>query len=295
MVNKKWVKVSFDADFKRAPNVFSQITSQYKTKPYNTRQRYITDNGFQVVMQAEEKLRVTESEEVSYVAWGVSKKINSQWYSGRSRDNVDEKGQVLKIMNKQNVKNVPAFFASMQTTDGGDTAGVRYKKLNGQSVAVYIQEEQSKNKEVDHTTEVVGYLAIFGADIKRTALKPNTVVEFGDITVSQDKRSIWHEVEIKGIFKDPVVVMGTPSYRGGHPMMIRVINVTRNSFMWQMQEWTYLDNVHTTETISFMVVERGLNYLKDGSWVEAGRTKAGAKLAAVKFSKTFPGTPVVIT
>jgi hypothetical protein len=99
MVNKKWVKVQFDADFKRAPNVFTQITTQYKTKPYNTRQRYITDNGFQVVMQSEEKLRVTESEEVSYVAWGVSKKTNPVWFSGRSKDNVDEKGQVLKIMN----------------------------------------------------------------------------------------------------------------------------------------------------------------------------------------------------
>jgi len=183
-------------------------------------------------MQAEEKLRVTESEEVSYVAWGVSKKINSQWYSGRSKDNVDEKGRLLKIMNKQNVKNTPAFFASMQTTDGGNTAGVRYKKLNGQSVTVYIQEEQSKDKEVDHTNEVVGYLAIFGADIKRTALKPNTVVEFGDITTNQAKRELWHEVEIKGIFKDPVIIMGTPSFRGGHPMFIRVVNVTSNSFKW---------------------------------------------------------------
>jgi hypothetical protein len=50
-------------------------------------------------MQSEEKLRVTESEEVSYVAWGVSKKTNPVWFSGRSKDNVDEKGQVLKIMN----------------------------------------------------------------------------------------------------------------------------------------------------------------------------------------------------
>jgi hypothetical protein len=62
-----------------------------------------------------------------------------------------------------------------------------------------------------------------------------------------------------------------------------------------MQEWTYLDNVHTTETISYMVVERGLNYLNDGSWIEAGVTKVGAKLNAVAYSKPFPGSPVVIT
>jgi hypothetical protein len=114
----------------------------------------------------------------------------------------------------------------MQTTDGGDTAGIRYKKLNGQSATVYVQEETSRDKEVDHTTEVIGYLAIFGKDIRRTALKPNTIVEFGDITVNQDKREFWHTVEIKGVFKNPVVVMGTPSYRGGQPMMIRVVNVT---------------------------------------------------------------------
>jgi hypothetical protein len=100
IVKNKWVKIDFEAEFKRAPNVFTQITSQYKTKPYNTRQRYISNDGFQVIMQAEEKLRVTEEEEISYVAWGVSKKTNSQWYSGRSKDNVDEKGRVLKIMNK---------------------------------------------------------------------------------------------------------------------------------------------------------------------------------------------------
>jgi len=89
--------------------------------------------------------------------------------------------------------------------------------------------------------------------------------------------------------------MGTPSYRGGHPMMIRVKDVTATSFKWQMQEWTYLDNVHTVETISYMVVEEGMNFLKDGSWIEAGTTQAGAKATAVKYSKSFPGTPVVIS
>jgi hypothetical protein len=55
-------------------------------------------------------------------------------------------------------------------------------------------------------------------------------------------------------------------------MMIRVKDVTATSFKWQMQEWTYLDNVHTVETISYMVVEEGMNFLKDGSWIEAGTT-----------------------
>lgn len=42
-------------------------------------------------MFAEEKGSVTEIEEVSYVAWSVSK--GSQWLAANSKDNVDEKGR----------------------------------------------------------------------------------------------------------------------------------------------------------------------------------------------------------
>jgi hypothetical protein len=35
----------------------------------------------------------------------------------------------------------------------------------------------------------------------------------------------------------------------------------------------YLDIKHTTETLSYMVVERGIHELSDGTWVEAGHAK----------------------
>jgi hypothetical protein len=46
----------------------------------------------------------------------------------------------------------------MQTTDGKDTANVRWQNKNNSSVEVQIDEEQSKNSETRHTTEVVGYM-----------------------------------------------------------------------------------------------------------------------------------------
>jgi hypothetical protein len=46
-------------------------------------------------MQAEEKSSVTEIEEVSYVAWGVTQ--GSQWLAGISKDNVDEKGKTFSL------------------------------------------------------------------------------------------------------------------------------------------------------------------------------------------------------
>jgi serralysin len=50
----------------------------------------------------------------------------------------------------------------MQTHDGGDTSGVRYKDLNDKTVTVFIEEETSKDDETDHTTEVIGFIVLYG-------------------------------------------------------------------------------------------------------------------------------------
>jgi hypothetical protein len=58
----------------------------------------------------------------------------------------------------------------MQTTDGMDTAALRFKDLKTNSVNIRVEEEQSKDKETSHTTEVVGYLAIWGKQVERKDL-----------------------------------------------------------------------------------------------------------------------------
>ena len=54
--------------------------------------------------------------------------------------------------------NIPVFLADMQTTDGGDTANLRYQNKDLYGVDVQIDEEQSSDAETFHTTEVVGYM-----------------------------------------------------------------------------------------------------------------------------------------
>jgi hypothetical protein len=46
----------------------------------------------------------------------------------------------------------------MQTAGGKDTANVRWQNKNNHSVEVRIDEEQSKDTETRHGTEVVGYM-----------------------------------------------------------------------------------------------------------------------------------------
>ena len=53
----------------------------------------------------------------------------------------------------------PIVIAAMQSHDGGDTAGLRYRNTTDGSVQIKVEEEQSRDTEVSHTTEVVGYMA----------------------------------------------------------------------------------------------------------------------------------------
>jgi hypothetical protein len=48
----------------------------------------------------------------------------------------------------------------MQTYSGSDTAAIRSQDPSTNSIQVKIEEEASKDKETNHTTEVVGYLVI---------------------------------------------------------------------------------------------------------------------------------------
>jgi hypothetical protein len=69
----------------------------------------------------------------------------------------------------------------MQTVHGGDTANLRYKALSSSSVTIYIEEEISNDEEVDHTTEVVGYLALS----KREATETIGYIGLGDLMINQ--------------------------------------------------------------------------------------------------------------
>jgi len=55
------------------------------------------------------------------------------------------------------------FLAAMQTTNNTDTSVLLYKNLSNTSVEIKVAEETSKDNEVTHPSETVGYIAIGGA------------------------------------------------------------------------------------------------------------------------------------
>ena len=118
-------------------------------------------------------------------------------------------------------------------------------------------------------------------------------MEFGEVEIDDQ----WKTVVMKRPFDDPVVIAAASSYNDQDPAVIRVRNITGNSFEARIQEWDYLDGEHAIEKINYMVVESGSYELPGGTRVEAGRFSANAvnSFDTVQFKHSFSTVPVVIT
>ncbi len=90
-------------------------------------------------------------------------------------------------------------------------------------------------------------------------------MELGSTTLDHNIKT----VHLQNTFRNPVVIMGACSTKGGNPITIRVKDITSNSFAVVIQEWLYLDVWHVTEDISYMVVEAGHYKIGDHEY-EAG-------------------------
>ncbi len=82
----------------------------------------------------------------------------------------------------------------------------------------------------------------------------------------------WQTVSFVNSYVNPVVIISDPTANGADPVTARVQNVdlTAKTFQVALQEYGYLDGVHPTETLSWMVIESGTHYLADGSSFVAG-------------------------
>jgi len=95
-------------------------------------------------------------------------------------------------------------------------------------------------------------------------------------------------------YSDPVIVGGTLGVNDGDPAFARFANVTATSAQLQIDEWTYQDGAHGSETVPYLVVEAGQHTLDDGSDLAAGVVSGSTSFTRVTFDEAFDGTPVVL-
>jgi hypothetical protein len=118
------------------------------------------------------------------------------------------------------------------------------------------------------------------------------LLEAGEATVKHE----WRRITFQKVFTDPIVVASSLSNTGKQPSVVRVRNVDASGFEIRVQEWEYLDGKHGFETVGYLVVERGVHTLQDGTRLEAGRfnTDNTGTFKAFQFSQGFARVPILI-
>lgn len=152
---------SFDSFFgTEKPIILTQSQTANGYTPIVTRVNSVTSDSFSVMVQEEERYGTHVSETIGYIALqpGIGR-INGKPFEVQREESIND--QWTQIEFKQEY-NSPRFLADMQTFNGQDTAGVRYRNLTASGVEVKIEEGTSGDKETRHVDEIIGYAVIEG-------------------------------------------------------------------------------------------------------------------------------------
>ena len=131
-------------------------------------------------------------------------------------------------------------------------------------------------------------------DVEAAVADP--IGETGTVTTNQSNFAEWHTVTLTRTYADPTVIMTPPSYDGIQPCHVRLRNVNETGFEFKLEEWLYQDGGHRPETLHYVVMERGLYTLPDGTKIKAGSLSGidnGFSTASYGFA--FENVPVSIT
>ncbi|MEM6504222.1 MAG: glycosyl hydrolase family 28-related protein [Planctomycetota bacterium] len=159
-----WLDVTFTEAFSGDPIVLTDVVTVNEPAAVTTRHRNVTTTGFQIKLQEQEAgAGGSNDHAIETVSW-----LAIEQAQGSAGAGAYESGRTAKIFKSewrqlafaQSYGPDRAFFADMQSAAGNDTATVRYDLLGGQSVDLRVEEEQSRDPETGHTTEVIGY-AVF--------------------------------------------------------------------------------------------------------------------------------------
>ena len=186
----------------------------------------------------------------------------------------------------------PIFVASIETFDGGDTAGLRAANLNNGSIDLLIEEEQSNDQEIAHVTESIGYFVFEEGDIRDS--NGSVIGEAGKVSSDQVDGSVWHSVSLNNEYVEPVVIMQPLMYADDSPAHVRIRNVGSDGFEYQIEEWDYLDQSHAAEDMYFVVIEKGNHDILDLN-IEADVVDANEGWSTVSYLDAFSEVPVVLS
>lgn len=148
-------------NFSSAPAVLAQVTSTNDANAVTDRVQGVSASGFTVRLDSEEsQARGSHGDEsVDWIALETGGSANADFVVGRTGDEVTSATHLIDF-NGAFASDTFVFVADMQSGDGDDTAELRLSGSNNTSASAYVHEEQSRDGETWHTSEVMAYLGM---------------------------------------------------------------------------------------------------------------------------------------
>lgn len=147
--------------FDRTPVIFTQVMTENESDVVTVRLRNIGNDSFEYKLQEQEiNKKRHNTETIGYIAWEPGSGMISElpFEVGLTGNSVEKNWFDLTFQSE--LIDLPFFFATMQTNEGNNTAVIRYQSISSASALIKVEEEQSKDEEVNHNRENVGYLII---------------------------------------------------------------------------------------------------------------------------------------
>jgi hypothetical protein len=154
-----FVSVGFNQGFTNVPVIVTSITSTNGSDAVTGRVRNITTQNFEYTMQEQELSdQIHAYESVAYIAWESSAgNVSGLNYEVIRTGNIINHN-LYTVQFLKNFTNQPIFLADLQTSNGVDTVNLRWKNITTNSITLKTDEEESKDTEIEHSNEVVGYI-----------------------------------------------------------------------------------------------------------------------------------------
>ena len=151
---------------------------------------------------------------------------------------------------QENYTASPNIFGTIQNTFDKDPAALRQRNLTTNAFDIQIEEENSISQDLSHLNTPVALLSIEN-NVALTDKDGNVFGETGTVAVN----SSWQTITAQNTYYNPIVIAGIPTHQEDAPGIVRVKNVSANSFAIRFQEWNAEDGVHAAEQISYMIIE----------------------------------------
>lgn len=190
----------------------------------------------------------------------------------------------------------PVVLAATQSFNGANPVDVRLHNVTRETFSMRMEEEQSKDDELRHLNETIGYLGIEDGVIM-TNTNGAVIGEAGTLSLKQLNGDAFTRLKYKtSRYQEPIMIMQLQSRFGKQPAHIRFAHVARERVTYQLEEWDYLDGSHKEEKLAYLLMEKGSHIMADGVRIQAGKQWVNHQWSNIAFSPNFfDKSPVVFS